>query len=60
MLYASPVSFAHIFAFDVCSIVLGHWALFGSVLTHSELELYTVCLFFFLAALLCKECFEKI
>ena len=45
MLYASPVSFALVFAFDVCSLVLGHYALFGPVLTHSESELYTIYFF---------------
>ena len=31
--------FALVFAFDVCSLVFGHYALVGSILTHSELEL---------------------
>ena len=35
-------SFALGFAFDVCNLVLEHWALFMSVFIHSELELYFV------------------
>ena len=46
-MYASPVSIAFVFTFDVYNLVLGHWALFGSVLTHSKLESYTVAFFFF-------------
>ena len=42
MLYASPVSFVLVFAFDVYNLVLRHLALFGSVLTHSKSELYTI------------------
>ena len=35
----------------------GYFVLFVSVLSHSVLELYTVCIF--LVFLLCKECSEK-
>ena len=34
---------------------LGHFALFGLVLTHPDSESYTVA---FLGSLLCEECFE--
>ena len=38
-----PFSFTLVFAFDVCSLVLEHYASFVSVLSHSESELYSVC-----------------
>ena len=37
-----------VFASDVCSLVLGHFALFGSVLTHPNSKSYTIAFFFFL------------
>ena len=37
----------------------GYFVLFVSVLSHSVSELYTVCFFFFLVSLLCKEFSEK-
>ena len=48
MLCASPISFSLVFAFDVCILVLGHYALFGSFLSHSESELYSICFVKFL------------
>ena len=43
-----PFSFALVFAFDVCNLVVEHSASFVSVLNHSELELYSVCFVGFL------------
>ena len=38
-------SFALVFAFDVCSLILEHLALFVSVFSHLESELYFIYLF---------------
>ena len=43
-----PFSFALVFAFDVCSLILEHLALFVSVFNHSESELYFIYFFGFL------------
>ena len=47
-LYASPVSFMIFFAFVVCRLVLGYFALFVSDLSHSKSELHSICFFVFL------------
>ena len=39
---ASPVSFMLFFAFVVCKLVLGYFAMFVSDISHSELELHSI------------------